>query len=226
MSTVINTFQLESLISNDLRDHGYYPWCSLRMKKSQVSPEEVFGVLLDPDTSFYIKERMNAFNGKTIFQANATLVNMMFYAIYTGYLYAHIMEDESYNKDIWSYPYMHEKLGGHIYEPIFISLLPQLFDYTMPEDLEELYSKDSIKVFNLIYRWIYSFVSTYKLDKGNLYVDYDKEDDFYLNELPKSLSQLHDFGTAIFYALSKDKTNRLFGKTLLSTNLQMDLNQL
>lgn len=226
MSTSINIFQLESIISNDLRDHGYYPWVSMRMNKSKASPEEVYDVLLNPISSFYIRERMKASGGKTIFQANASLVNMMFYAIYTGYLYAHIMEDESYPKETWSYRYMHEKLGGKIYEPIFISLLPQLFDYSMPKELEELYSKDSIKVFNIIYRWIYSFVNTYELDYGNLYADYDQDDDFYLKELPKALSQLHDFGTAIFYALSKDSSNRLFGKTLLSTNLQTDLSQL
>ena len=221
----INTFQLESVISNDLRDHGYYPWISTRMKKTNVSETEIFNSLLNPATSIYISERIGG-DIKTVFQVNASLVNMMFYAIYSGYLYAYILDDEKYDQNVWTYSYMHKTLGGHIYEPIFISLLPQLLDYTVPDELRNLYSKDSVKVYNIIYRWIYSFVKTYNLDEGNLYDDYDKDSDFYKETLPNSLKTLHDFGTSIFYAQKYDKENRLYGKFIISENLKTDLNDI
>ncbi len=220
----INTFQLETIISNDLRDHGYYPWVSTRMKKTNVSQEEIYNALLNPATSIYITETLHG--GKTVFQANASLVNMMFYAIYSGYVFAYILDNDRYPENVWSYSYMHRKLSGHIYEPIFVSLLLQLMDYNLPEDLKNVYSKDAVKVYNIIYRWICGFVNTYDLDKGNLFYDYDQNSSFYKEILPKSLKQLHDFGTAIFYAQRLDKDNRLYGKFIVSENLKTDLNKL
>lgn len=221
MST-INTFQLESIISNELRDHGYFPWVMMRKKESQVSEQEIYYSLLNPATSPYLNT--NGF--RTVLQSNASLVNIMFYAIYCGYLYASIKDDSRYDNILWTYSYMHQKLNGHIYEPIIISLLPQIFDYTLPEELKNLYNRDSRTIFNLIYRWIYSFVKTYELSNDNLYENTNKTTEFYKSDLPKALCSLHHWGTSLFYAIRYDKENRIYGKSIISTNLLEDLNEL
>ena len=102
----------------------------------------------------------------------------------------------------------------------------QIFDYTLPDELKDLYSRDAKTIFKLIYRWIYSFVDSYKLDNSNLYETYDKDTVFYKVDITKALHSLHNWGTSLFYAIKYDRSNRIYGETIISKNLQVNLNDL
>ena len=217
----INTFSLNVLMVSELREHDYFSFISFSRTHSLVRNEEIYDALLCPQKSPYLK--MGAY--KTILQANATLLNVMFYAVYSGYLFASIMEDELYDKQIWSYYYMHKKLNGHIYEPIFVSLLPLIFDYQMSENLKELYIKDSRNVFSIVYRSIYSFIIHEGLENLNIYDNVDKESLYYKEDLPELLNEMHKQGVYIFYA-GKHDHKRQEGKNLTSTNLWGDKNKI
>ena len=84
---------------------------------------------------------------------------------------------------------MYKKLNGHIYEPIFISLLPQIFDDEdeINDELKELFITDSRNVFSLVYRCIYSFISQTGLENSNLFEDIDKDSSYYKAILPMQL---------------------------------------
>jgi hypothetical protein len=219
----INTTPLEGLIDNQLREHDYYSWCSFTRQPCLVTDNEIYDALLNPQKSPYFVQR----EFKTILQANATLLNMMFYAVYSGYLFSSIIEDERYDNKTWSYYYMHKKLNGHIYEPVFISLLLQIFDdkYEISDELKELYITDSRTVFSLVYRCIYSFISQTGLKNSNLFEEIDKESTYYKEELPDLLNKMHKKGVNIFYA-GKQFHTRQGGKNLTSKNLWEDLNEL
>ena len=122
---------------------------------------------------------------------------------------------------------MHKKLNGHIYEPIFISLLPQIFDdkYELSDELKELYITDSRNVFSLVYRCIYTFISHTGLDNSNLYEDIDKNSSYYKEDLPDLLNKMHRKGVNIYYA-GKHFHKRQDGKDLTSKNLWGDKNEL
>ena len=224
----INTQPLELLMDNQLRQHDYYSYCSMTWKHCLVNDEEIYDALLNPQKSPYF-DPIHYENGniKTILQDNATLLNMMFYAVYSGYLFSLIVNDERYDREKWSYYYMHKKLNGHIYEPIFISLLPQIFDdkYEISDELKELYITDSRNVFSLVYRCIYSFISQTGLDNSNLFEDIDKDSSYYKEDLPDLLNKMHIKGVNIYYA-GKHFHKRQDGKDLTSKNLWGDKNEL
>lgn len=224
----IDTHPLEGLIDNQLRQHDYYSYGGMTWKPCLVNDEEIYDALLNPQKSPYF-DPMHCEYGdfKTILQANATLLNMMFYAVYSGYLFSLIVNDERYDNEKWSYYYMHKKLNGHIYEPIFISLLPQIFDdkYEISDELKELYITDSRNVFSLVYRCIYSFISQTGLDNPNLFEDIDKDSSYYKEDLPDLLNKMHRKGVHIFYA-GKQFHKRQDGKDLTSKNLWGDKNEL
>ena len=222
----INTQPLELLIDNHLRQHDYYSFCSMTWKHCLVNDEEIYDALLNPQKSPYFNS-IHLENGdiKTILQVNATLLNMMFYAVYSGYLFSLIVNDERYDREKWSYYYMHKKLNGHIYEPIFISLLPPIFDEEIGDELKEIYITDSRNVFSLVYRCIYSFISQTGLKNSNLYEDIDKDSSYYKEVLPDLLNKMHTKGIHIFYA-GKQFHKRQDGKDLTSKNLWGDKNEL
>ena len=218
----IDLFPLEVLMTRGLREHGYYPLVSFARTSSLVKNEDVFDALLSPQKSPYLIKG----DFKTILQANATLLNMMFYAVYSGYLFASIIEDKRYDNQTWSYYYMHNKLRGHIYEPIFTSLIFQILDdkYIITHDpFNDFPIKDSRTVFSIVYRCIYSFITQTGLDNPNIYEDIDKESLYYKKDLPDVLKAMHEIGVHIFYAGEHDN-GRQKGKKLMSKNLWDDLN--
>ena len=85
----INTQPLEGLIDNQLRQHDYYGFGSMTWQHCLVNDEEIYDALLNPQKSPYF-EPIHLGKGeiKTILQVNATLLNMMFYAVYSGYLFS------------------------------------------------------------------------------------------------------------------------------------------
>lgn len=215
-----DTFQLTAFISKELREHDYLSFVLMTRQCARVNETEIYDAYLCPDKSPYLNEP-----NKTVLQANASLLNMMFYAYYSGYLYALIRDDEKYDQNKWTFQYMHSRLGGQIYEPIFISLLPQILDYELTGNLKDLYINESRTVFSIVYRCIYSFIVHSGHENINIYEVVDKNSSFYKTELPKVLHALHEGGLNLFYD-SKYHHNRLEGKDLTSINLWGDKNSL
>ena len=78
----IDTHPLEGLIDNQLRQHDYYSFGSMTWQHCLVNDEEIYDALLNPQKSPYF-DPIHFENGdiKTVLQVNATLLNMMFYAV-------------------------------------------------------------------------------------------------------------------------------------------------
>ena len=216
MDNTIDTFGLECLMNNQLREHDFLTWVPTTYHITDVSNDEIYDALLNPIKSPYINTTY-----RTILQSNATVVNLMFYSVYCGYLYAAIRSNDSYDNNIWTYEYMHKKLNENIYAPIFISLLPQILDYDISDTLKKMYIKESRDVFSLVLRCIFSVISQSDVKNNNLYEKTDRNSEFYKNEFPKVLNEMHEQGTFIFF---DSKHTRLKGKNLTSSNLWEDLN--
>lgn len=206
----IDTWGLTCSMNNELRQHDYLTLIPSLFRYAEVSNEEIYDALLNPDKSPYINTSY-----RTILQANATLVFIMLYAVYCGYLYSAIRSDASYDRSIWTYDYMHRRLDANIYEPFFVALLPKVLDYEMSSSLKQLYIGDSRNVFLIALRYIGAAVTASGLKNINIYENADRNSSFYKTELPDVLNAMHQQGMMIFF--DSDKT-RLKGKNLLSAN--------
>lgn len=218
----MSIFHLIAQLQAELRNHDYLTFIPMTKRCANVKDEEIYSALLNPVTSSYFN---TPHRDKTLLQANGHLLTMMFYAYYCGYLYASIRDNEHYDKNIWTYEYMHSKLNGQIYEPIFISLIPQILNYKITSNLKDLYLPISVKCFSIVLRYINGYISTYKVDNFNIF-DYNKyNSDFYKTKLPDWLAQLHREGTFLFFD-AKYQHSRLEGQNIISKNLLCDLNNI
>ena len=206
----IDTFHLSCAMNNELRQHDYLTWIPSLYKYAEVSNKEIYDALLNPGKSPYLNT-----DDKTLLQANATLVFLMLYAVYCGYLYSAIRSDTSYDRNKWTYGFMHRQLDSQIYEPFFISLLPQILDYDMSENIKRLYIPESRSVFSIALRHIGSAVIGSGMSNMNIYEKADRNSAFYKTELPEILNAMHKQGMMIFFDSAQ---TRLKGKNLLSTN--------
>lgn len=218
----MNLFLLTSQLNNELKEHDFLTFIPMTKTCATVEQNEIYAALLNPTTSPYFS---TSHNKKTLLQSNGHILSIMFYAYYCGYLYAVIRDCEFYDKDIWTYQYMHLKLAGQIYEPIFISLIPQILDYKVTSNIKDLYLPISLKVFSIVLRYFNGFLLASNTDNFNIFESNRYNTDFYKIELPNWLNQLHKEGTFLFFD-AKYQHSRLEGKNLLSKNLWGNLDDL
>ncbi len=218
----MDLFTLRTQLGNELREHDFLTLIPMTKTCAIIEQDEIYAALLNPITSSYFN---TPYQKKTLLQSKGHILSIMFYAYYCGYLYAAIRDSEFYDKSTWTYKYMHSKLGGQIYEPIFISLIPQILDYRVTSNLKDLYLPISCKVFSIIIRYLNGFLLACNIENFNIFESNKYNTNFYKLELPNCLNQLHQEGTFLFFD-AKYQHSRLEGKNLLSKNLWGNLDAL